>query len=187
MTVHPRLVRSVPFWILIVGSAAAIGGGAYVLVDKLGNMETTILDGSATGVDVYVGQVWGVFGGILVGAGVIGLALALAVASARTLVPRPVVESPAPAEHHDIVAETAPASPIGTPAVDTSPTATPSTAPATRAAESSATPASEESSATPASEEPSATPASEESSATPASEESSATPATETPADAPQR
>ncbi|QLD12920.1 dinucleotide-utilizing enzyme [Microbacterium oleivorans] len=126
MTVHPRLVRSVPFWILIVGSAAAIGGGAYVLVDKLGTMETTILDGTATGVDVYVGQVWGVFGGILVGAGVIGLALALAVASARALVPRPVVESPAPVEQSDVAAETVPGSPIETSAVDTSATTTPS-------------------------------------------------------------
>lgn len=87
MTVHPRLVRSVPFWTLIVGSAAAIGGGAYLLVDKLGTMETALTANTATGVDVYVGQVWAVFGGVLVGAGVLGLALALAVAAARSLVP----------------------------------------------------------------------------------------------------
>lgn len=142
MTVHPRLVRSVPFWILIVGSAAAIGGGAYVLVDKLGNMETTILDGSATGVDVYVGQVWGVFGGILVGAGVIGLALALAVASARSLAPRPaaegsIAEAPAADEQREVVAETAPASATETPADDISSAATAS-APESSSTETSA-------------------------------------------------
>ncbi|SDQ17454.1 hypothetical protein [Microbacterium sp. cf332] len=87
MTVHPRLVRSVPFWILVIGSVAAIGGGAYILIEKLGHMETTILDNTATGVDVYVGQIWAVFGGILVGAGVVGLALALAVGALRSLVP----------------------------------------------------------------------------------------------------
>lgn len=86
MTVHPRLVRSVPFWALIAGSAAAIGGGAYLLVDKLGTMEDALLAGTATGVEVYVGQVWAVVGGILIGAGVLGLALALTVAAAKSLV-----------------------------------------------------------------------------------------------------
>lgn len=89
MTVHPRLVRSIPFWTLIAGSAAAIGGGAYLLVDKLGTMEEALLAGTATGVEVYVGQVWAVVGGILIGAGVLGLALALTVASARSLVASP--------------------------------------------------------------------------------------------------
>ncbi|MFS0714625.1 dinucleotide-utilizing enzyme [Microbacterium sp. 2P01SA-2] len=88
MTVHPRLVRSIPFWILVAGSVAAIGGGAYILVEKLSNMEATILDNTATGVDVYVGQIWGVFGGILLGAGVVGLALALAAAALSSAFPR---------------------------------------------------------------------------------------------------
>lgn len=100
MTVHPRLVRSVPFWLLIVGSVATIGGGVYVLVDKLTHMEATILDGTATGVDVYVGQVWGVFGGILVGAGALGLALALAVAAVRAGLTRRDADS-ARDEHDD--------------------------------------------------------------------------------------
>ncbi len=133
MTVHPRLVRSVPFWALIAGSAVAIGGGAYLLVDKLGTMETALNAGTATGVEVYVGQVWAIFGGVLVGAGALGLALALAVAAARSLVPvhvdavawSPEDDSAAPAasetteqtaadpaataEHsdHDVTAETA--------------------------------------------------------------------------------
>lgn len=96
MTVKPRLVRSVPFWTLVVLSAAAIGAGSYVLVDKLGTMERTIVDGTATGVEVYVGQVWAVFGAILIGAGVLGLALALAVAAARALVPAAATSVDAP-------------------------------------------------------------------------------------------
>ncbi|KAA9087121.1 dinucleotide-utilizing enzyme [Microbacterium radiodurans] len=108
MTVHPRLVRSVPFWTLVVLSVAAIGAGAYVLVDKLGTMEATILDGTATGVEVYVGQVWGVFGAVLVGAGVVGLALALAVAAARALVPAAPRNAETAAEVAPVV-ETAPA------------------------------------------------------------------------------
>lgn len=130
MTNHPRLVRSIPFWILIAGSVAAIGGGAYILVDKLGNMQTTILDNTATGVDVYVGQIWGVFGGILVGAGIVGLALALAVAALRSLVatpPRGVAEKDAPgvADPATVVpAETAGTPVIDSPAVDASTTST---------------------------------------------------------------
>ncbi|MCZ4066791.1 dinucleotide-utilizing enzyme [Microbacterium sp. H37-C3] len=88
MSVHPRIVRSIPFWILVAGSVAAIGGGTYILVEKLSNMEATILDNTATGVDVYVGQIWGVFGGILLGAGVVGLALALATAALSSVFPR---------------------------------------------------------------------------------------------------
>jgi len=88
MSVHPRIVRSIPFWILVAGSIAAIGGGTYVLVEKLSHMEATILDNTATGVDVYVGQIWGVFGGILLGAGVVGLALALATAALSSVLPR---------------------------------------------------------------------------------------------------
>lgn len=84
----PRsLVRSIPFWALVAGSAAAIGGGASLLVSRLGTMQDTLLDGTATPDVVYVGQIWAVFGGILVGVGAIGLALALALAAARTLIP----------------------------------------------------------------------------------------------------
>lgn len=145
MTVHPRLVRSVPFWLLIVGSVATIGGGVYVLVDKLSNMEATILDGTATGVDVYVGQVWGVFGGILVGAGALGLALALAVAAVRAGLTRRDADSAhdehgSPAEAHTASEASAPAT-----------TAVPAHIPA---AEAHDTPASPATSDAPASPEP---------------------------------
>ncbi|MFT4214562.1 MAG: dinucleotide-utilizing enzyme [Microbacterium sp.] len=78
-----RLSRSVPYWILVAGSAASIAGGAYLLVDKLGGMDTRLTDGSATSNDVYVGQIWAVFGAILVGAGLVGLALALTLGALR--------------------------------------------------------------------------------------------------------
>ncbi|MCT9819972.1 dinucleotide-utilizing enzyme [Microbacterium sp. W1N] len=98
MSNRPRLSRSIPFWGLIVGSAASAGVGAALLLDKLGGMDARLTDGSATSNDVYVGQIWGVFGAILIGAGLVGLALALTVASLCAFVPRPaadVVDAPA--------------------------------------------------------------------------------------------
>ncbi len=56
MPTRPRLVRSIPFWGLVLVSIATAVAGALLLVDKLGSMTTTLTDGSATGVDVYVGQ-----------------------------------------------------------------------------------------------------------------------------------
>jgi len=85
MTARPRLVRSVPYWALIAGSVASGGVGLWLTLDKLGTMATTLADGSATGVDVYAGQSWAVLGSILIGAGLIGLALALTLAAAASL------------------------------------------------------------------------------------------------------
>ena len=56
MPTRPRLISSIPFWGLLVVSLATIAGGWYITTDKLGTMTTTLTDGSATGVDVYVGQ-----------------------------------------------------------------------------------------------------------------------------------
>ncbi|MDZ8172632.1 dinucleotide-utilizing enzyme [Microbacterium xanthum] len=101
MTTRPRLVRSVPFWILLAGSAGTAGYGASMVTATLDSMTTTLLDGTATGVDVYVGQSTAVVGAILIGAGVIGVLLALAVAAAATLRPThaaEVVEPPADAD-----------------------------------------------------------------------------------------
>lgn len=82
------LYRSVPFWILVAGSAAAAGSGAFMLVDTLNGMTTVLLDQTATGVDVYVGQVWAILGAILIGAGALGLGLALTLATLRGLLTR---------------------------------------------------------------------------------------------------
>ena len=85
MTARPRLVRSIPYWALVVGSVASGGVGLWLTLDKLGTMATTLADGSATGVDVYAGQSWAVLGSILIGAGLLGLALALTLAAAASL------------------------------------------------------------------------------------------------------
>ncbi|MAP64872.1 MAG: dinucleotide-utilizing enzyme [Microbacterium sp.] len=87
MTTRPRLVRSIPFWILLAGSAGVAGYGASMVTGTLDSMTTTLLDGTATGVDVYVGQSTAVVGAVLIGAGVVGLLLTLAVATAATLRP----------------------------------------------------------------------------------------------------
>ncbi|WP_424445621.1 dinucleotide-utilizing enzyme [Microbacterium sp. CH-015] len=103
----PRLSRSIPFWVLVGGSVVAIGAGTYLLVDKLGTMAATLTDGTATGVEVYAGQIWAVLGAILIGAGLIGLALALTVGAVRTLVPVAPVEVVEPPAWEDevVVAE----------------------------------------------------------------------------------
>lgn len=92
MSTRPRLTRSIPFWGLVVVSLATIAGGWYIATDKIGSMTTTLTDGSATGVDVYVGQTIAQLGSILIGAGVIGVLLALGIAALSTLRPQPPVE-----------------------------------------------------------------------------------------------
>lgn len=90
MNTTPRLIRSIPFWVLLVGSLASIGFGIWLTIDKLGTMTKTLLDGSATGVEVYAGQSWAVFAAAFVGAGLVGLVTVLALAVARSFVARPV-------------------------------------------------------------------------------------------------
>jgi len=81
-----RVTRSIPFWVLVGGSVVAIGGGVYLLVNKLTVMASTLTDGTATGVEVYAGQIWAVLGAILVGVGLVGLALALTLGTLGSLV-----------------------------------------------------------------------------------------------------
>lgn len=88
MPTRPSLVRSIPFWGLIVVSLATAAGGWYVLSGTLENMTTTLTDGTATGVDVYVGQSLASLGAVLIGAGVIGILLAIGIAAVSTLRPR---------------------------------------------------------------------------------------------------
>ncbi|NLP86036.1 dinucleotide-utilizing enzyme [Microbacterium sp. CFH 90308] len=98
MSTRPHLVRSVPFWGLVVVSLATAAGGAYLLSDRLGTMTTVLTAGTATPVDVYVGQSMAVAGAVVLGAGIIGLLLALAIAALSTLRPRAAAE---PAEAAD--------------------------------------------------------------------------------------
>lgn len=101
MSTRPRLVRSIPFWALVVASVATAAAGAFLLVDKLGVMTTTLTDGTATGVEVYVGQSVAILGAILLGVGIIGILISLAVAAAATLRPHPAVEVVEPIDWTD--------------------------------------------------------------------------------------
>jgi hypothetical protein len=91
MATRPRLIRSIPFWSLLVGSLAVAVAGGWLTTETLSGIDTRLTDGSATNSDVYVGQVWAIVGAVVLGAGLVGLALALAIAAAASLLPpRPV-------------------------------------------------------------------------------------------------
>jgi hypothetical protein len=119
------LVRSIPFWVLIVGSLATLAYGVSLVLDKIAVMTVTLTDGTATGVEVYVGQSVALLGSILVGVGVLGLLIALAVAAASTLRPHAAVEVVEPIDWNDeeevVVTEPAAASvaaePVAAPVV----------------------------------------------------------------------
>ena len=109
MSSRPSLVRSIPFWALVAGSVASLAVGGTILADKIGVMTATLTDGSATGIEVYVGQTLAVFGAVLVGAGVIGILISLDVAAAASLRPVPAVEVVEPIDwtaEDEAVAET---------------------------------------------------------------------------------
>lgn len=80
------LLRSIPFWILLVGSIASAAVGVWLILSKIDTMTTTLADGSATGVEVYAGQSWVILGGALLAAGLFGLIAVLALAVARSFV-----------------------------------------------------------------------------------------------------
>ncbi|WP_295790416.1 hypothetical protein [uncultured Microbacterium sp.] len=89
MQTRPRLVTSIPFWVLVVASVAAIAGGLAIVLNGIDAMEQVLNDPNATVVQVYVGQSWVVVGAAVLGAGAIGIALVLALAAATALVRRP--------------------------------------------------------------------------------------------------
>ncbi|QIG40815.1 hypothetical protein G5T42_16150 [Microbacterium sp. 4R-513] len=96
MTARPSLVRSIPFWILLVGSLASTVVGIWLVVDRIGTMNATLTDGSATGVEVYGGQAWVTLGAALVGAGLVGFVAALFLGVLRSFVRPAAVEVGAP-------------------------------------------------------------------------------------------
>lgn len=118
-----RLIRSIPFWVLVVASIAATAVGVDQLIARLNALDVVLTDGSASMSDLYVGQIWAVASAILAGIGLIGIAIALAVAAMASLAPaavpapQPTVWTAAPAE---AVADAAPATPVP----DTAPTDT---------------------------------------------------------------
>ncbi|WP_396668405.1 dinucleotide-utilizing enzyme [Microbacterium sp. R86528] len=111
MNTRPALVRSIPFWALIVASLASLAYGVSLVTDKIAVMTVTLTEGTATGVEVYVGQSIALLGSILIGVGVLGLLIALAIAAASTLRAHPPVEvvEPIDWDNQDEVAVDAPA------------------------------------------------------------------------------
>jgi hypothetical protein len=112
MTTRPSLLRSIPFWLLIVLSLATVVYGAWLFVVTTGSMTAGLAAQTATTADVYVGQVIAIIGGILIGTGLLGLALALVLAVLRSLIPAPAAEIVEPIDWNDedevVVAEAAP-------------------------------------------------------------------------------
>lgn len=88
MRTRPRLITSIPFWVLVAGSLAALGVGLFNVVRGIDAMEQVLTNPNATVVEVYVGQSWVMVGAALLGAGVIGLFVALALGAASTFARR---------------------------------------------------------------------------------------------------
>lgn len=89
---NKSLTRSIGFWLLLVLSLASAGVGGWLIAGQVGTMTSTLLDGTATGIEVYVGQSLVVVGAALLGAGVIGVLIAVGLSAVQALLP-----SPAPA------------------------------------------------------------------------------------------
>ena len=94
---NKTLTRSAGFWLLIVVSLAAVGVGGWMIAGQVGTMTTTLMDGTATGVEVYVGAV-------VLGAGLVGLLLSLGLVAARTLVTSPITGAPI-VEHEEPIVQ----------------------------------------------------------------------------------
>ncbi|MCI1020475.1 hypothetical protein HWD99_17750 [Microbacterium sp. C5A9] len=93
---NKSLTRSIGFWLLLVLSLASAGVGGWLIAGQVGTMTSTLLDGTATGIEVYVGQSLVVVGAALLGAGVLGILLAVALTAVQALMPSatPVVVEP---------------------------------------------------------------------------------------------
>lgn len=82
------LTRSVAYWLLLILSIAVAAVGFWLALTNTTMMTQALLDGTATGIEVYVGQPLIVVGAVLLGAGIVGILLALTLAvAARTFSP----------------------------------------------------------------------------------------------------
>ncbi|HWS51160.1 MAG TPA: hypothetical protein VN241_09135 [Microbacterium sp.] len=111
---NTSLTRSLPYWLLLVISLATAAVGGWLIAGQIGTMTTTLLDGTATGVEVYVGQSMVVVGAVLLGAGVLGILLALVLAAARALLTAPVTAFAEPVDGTAMRAAEAEAEPTST-------------------------------------------------------------------------
>lgn len=89
MQTRPRLVTSIPFWVLLVLSLASVIGGLVIVFQQIDAMQAVLNDPNATVVTVYVAQSWAIVGAALLGAGALGLVATLAVAAVVSTRPRP--------------------------------------------------------------------------------------------------
>lgn len=99
---NKSLTRSIGFWLLLILSLAATAVGAWLISGQLGTMTTTLTDGTATGVEVYVGQSLVVVGAAVLGAGIIGLLITVALTAVQALIP---TQTPAVVEPIDWTAQ----------------------------------------------------------------------------------
>ena len=81
------LARSTSYWLLLVLSLASVVIGGWLVWSNTTTMLTTILDGTATNVEVYVGQAWITSGAALLAAGIVGIFLSLVLSAVKGLVP----------------------------------------------------------------------------------------------------
>lgn len=104
---HRSVSRSAWFWLLLILSLAAAAVGGWLISGQVSTMTATLLDGTATGVEVYVGQSLIVVGASVLGAGVLGILIAVALLAAQALVPMPVpsVVTPPTSEEPETVDE----------------------------------------------------------------------------------
>ena len=86
---NKSLSRSIGFWLLLVVSLATTAVGGWLISGQIATMTTTLLDGTATGVEVYVGQSLVVVGAGVLAAGIVGILLSLGLVAARSLVATP--------------------------------------------------------------------------------------------------
>lgn len=118
---NKSLSRSIGFWLLLIVSLVATAIGGWLIASQIGTMTTTLVDGTATGVEVYVGQSLVVVGAGVLAAGIVGILLTLGLVAARSLVPTP---APAVVEAIDWTVESDENSaPAETIAADTTPSA----------------------------------------------------------------
>lgn len=84
---NKSLTRSIGFWLLLVLAIASAAVGGWLIFGQIDTMTTTLVDGTATGVEVYVGQSLVVVGAALLAAGVVGILLAVALVAVQSLLP----------------------------------------------------------------------------------------------------
>ena len=99
MTTRSRLTTSIPFWVLFVGSLALTGFGAWMVFSRITAFEDSVRTGATDqsqqleiSLSTYTVGPLATVGGILLGVGILGLLLTLAVGVIATLLPRPAVE-----------------------------------------------------------------------------------------------